>query len=379
MSIDLNKILIEWSFRTDRGYPKITKSEDLEILYEIVEEEYGKKVAIRLLENVEDSISEVSLGLNNSSLRHENEHEKYTKRLIKILKSGGKLKMERKVSYMDESEDDPDRITIPKNSHVKVDVNDDLIGKLISALRGVKRYGPDFPEENKKAQKALKRAEKVFTKDDGSYRRIIPVTYKGSKVLIKLHDISKDTVTDDDEDQDTDYSPEKDKESDKKKKDRSSKNKKPEEPSEKDNVKKENDDNSSDTYNALELPPEVIEYFGDSYDDGPENPEVMNEDSESDDAEEDTDKPSKYVDRRDDGKDTKYPDREYKEFDPESDEEEEAGDDDYRQDNGDEEEEETEEEKEGEGTEGEEENVEELNEQAQLEKKKEIYKFNFEL
>lgn len=324
MDADINKILLEWSYRVDRGYPRITKEEDLQVLNNIITELYDEKIARTLLENIESSISEVSLGLNNSSLRHENEHKKYTKRLIKKLKSGGTLTLEREVQYTEESEKDSNVVTIPEGGEVKVDVSDDLIGKLVAGLRGVLKHGPDFPEENEKAQKALKKAEKVFTKDDGSYRRIIPVKYKDSKVLIKLSDVSKSTVTDENEGQDSDYVPSEE-EGDEEDEEQPEQDQTKDDSEEKKKVSENEDSNEDDD---LGFPDGVVEFFGDSYSDGPENPDVM---------EEDDDDPSKYVDRRDDGKDDKYPDRGYKEFDTKSDEEEEESDDDYRHDKGSEE------------------------------------------
>ncbi len=358
MDVDLNKILLEWSYRVDKGYPRITKEEDLRVLNNIITEWYDKKIADALLENIESSISEVSLGLNNSSLRHENEHKKYTKRLIKKLKSGGTLTLERKVQYTEESEEDSNVITIPEGAEVKVDVSDDLIGKLVAGLRGVLKHGPDFPEESEKAQKALKKAEKVFTKDDGSYRRIIPVKYKDSKVLIKLSDVSKSTVTDEDEGQDTDFSPSEEEGGE----DENQGGDQPKEDSEGEKKVSENENSNEDE--EFRLPDGVVEYFGDSYSDGPENPDVM---------EEDDDDPSKYVDRRDDGKDDKYPDRGYKEFDPKSDEEEEESDDDYRHDKGSEESPPQDEEA---AEQDAEETTEELNRIAE---KREVYKFNIKV
>ncbi len=366
MDVEINKILLEWSYRVDRGFPRITKEEDLQVLDNIITELYDKKIAETLLENIEASISEVSLGLNNSSLRHENEHKKYTKRLIKKLKSGGTLTLEREVQYTEESEEDSNVVTIPEGGEVKVDVSDDLIGKLVAGLRGVLKYGPDFPEENEKAQKALKKAEKVFTKEDGSYRRIIPVKYKDSKVLIKLSDVSKSTVTDEDEGQDTDFvSGEEDgengEEQDHPKQDQSEKDL--------EEVKRILENETSNEEDESRLPDGVVEFFGDSYSDGPENPDVM---------EEDDDDPSKYVDRRDDGKDDKYPDRGYKEFDPKSDEEEEESDDDYRHDKGNEEN--PPEDEEAAEQDAEETLEEEVEEKVnKIEEKQQLYRFNIKV
>jgi len=360
MNVNIDKILLEWSYRVERGYPRITKEEDLQVLNNIVTEWYNEKIARTLLENIEGSISEVSLGLNNSSLRHENEHKKYTKRLIKKLKSGGSLVLEREVQYTEESEEDSNVITVPEGAEVKVDVNDDLIGKLVAGLRGVLKHGPDFPEESEKAQKALKKAEKIFTKGDGSYRRIIPVKYKNSKVLIKLSDVSKSTVTDEDEGQDTDFTPSEEGGSEKEQPEQNQPKKDSKENSEEEKEVSENENAKEES----ELPSGVVEYFGDSYSDGPENPDVMKEDE---------DDPSKYVDRRDDGKDDKYPDRGYKEFDPKSDEEEEESDEDYRHDKGNEE-------NPPEDEEAAEQNAEETTEELnRVTEKREVYRFNIKV
>lgn len=297
-NFDLKHILVEWSYRVDRGYPNVNKVEDRTVLFNILRENYGSDVAKEYMENIEKSLDEVALGLNNSSLRHENEHERYNKKLIQIFKTGGEAVMERDVTYVDESEDETSTITIPAKADVKIDNEDEIIGKLIAALRGVLKYGPDFPDDSEKAQKALRIAEKTFTYDDGSYKRVVPVHYKGQKVLIKLNDLSKDTVTGrkekEDEEQPSADQPQK---------------KKPSEP-------KPETGPEPETVSELDEDISVVKQLSElTYQNSEEKEKkyskILKKKKKKSVTEDDDDKPSKYADRRDDGKDERHPDREY--------------------------------------------------------------------
>lgn len=420
---DIEKIIKEWSYRIERGYPRVEKPEDLEVLREILEENYGSDFAETYLQSIRNSLNEVALGLNNESLRHKNRHEKYIKRLIKILKKGGKVELENDVEYTDEDENNSTTVKIPDGERVKVSSQDKMIGKVVLNLKRMLKYGPNFPEDDEDAQSALEQVEEFFTYDDGTYRRVIPVKVKDRKVLLKLNDISKNTVTREEDEEETN-NPElkkkkkkkakaKMKKKDKKKKKAKAKMKKKNsgdsdetddlsldlgEEEIKESEEGENPNNRSD----FSLPEGVIEFFGDTYKDGDginhatgedlTGDEIgdseVNEDSEDEGENEGEghtdDAPSKYVDRRKDGKDTKYPDREYREFDPESDSEEEEKDDDYRQGpDGDEEEtaeEEAEDEAEEEAAEEEETaNQEGGGEEGGEEQVEESYKFSFKL
>jgi len=192
--VNLEKIVVEWSYRLDRGYPKIHKEEDRKVLKNILTEKFGSEVASLLIENIRGELEEVALGLNNESFRHENMYKEYLKIFIEKLKQGGDVVLEKTVRYPEANVDEPSPIELPEGATVDIDNTDDIIGKMIAALRGMVKYGPKFPEDNEEAQKALKRAEKLFMKEDGEYKRIIPVIADDSKVYVKLNDLSKDTV-----------------------------------------------------------------------------------------------------------------------------------------------------------------------------------------
>lgn len=311
-NFDFNEILVEWSYRMDRGYPNIHKIEDREVLKDILQEMYGSKIAKVYLESIEKALGEVALGLNKDSLRHENEHVKYTKRFIETLKTGGEAVVEKDLTY----KKGESIVKIPAKERVEIDSTDDVIGKLVAALRGVLKFGPDFPEENPEAKKALARAEKIFTYEDGGYKRVVPIKYKGKKIKVKLNDISKDTVT------------------------RIS----PEEREAAENQRKQAQDNQEDSEEETEKPPSVSEIQhlldeddeadsegdveeeeGENKEEDPddENSEFDEGDQEKEDSKEDNDEgdddeesdqeesdhETDYVDREDDGKDDYHPDR----------------------------------------------------------------------
>lgn len=293
-NININEILVEWSYRCDRGFPQINKVEDREILSQILQENYGKDVAKEYMKSIDQSLDEVALGLNNSSLRHENEHERYNKKLINIFKTGGEVVIEREIAYTDENERDTSSITIPAKTKVKVDNEDEIIGKLIASLRGVMKYGPDFSNESEEAQKALRIAEKTFTYEDGSYKRIIPILYKKRKILVKLNDLSKDTVTG-----------RLDKEKELKKSEPNSK--KP---------KKSKSPKKRIKVESSSKPKSIIKHLSElTYKNAEEKEAEYQENIKRWAAESKDDKPSKYADRRDDEKDDYHSDRDYDEED----------------------------------------------------------------
>lgn len=399
----IEKIIKEWSYRIERGYPRVEKPEDLNVLREILTENYGSKFAENYIQNIQESLDEVALGLNNSSLRHKNRHEKYIKRLIKTLKKGREVKLENTVEYTDEAEENSKTVKIPAGEEVEVDSQDEMIGKVVLNLKKVLKYGPEFPEENEEAQKALKQVEEFFTYDDGTYRRVVPVKVKDRKILLKLNDISKDTVTREEDEEETN-NPELKKSKEKKKKKKAKakmKKKKGDDEDETSDLSLDLGENvekgESEDDDKFSLPDGVVELFGDTYNDGNGKNHATGEDltgdqigepdvTEDSEDEDETgeghhdDAPSKYVDRRRDGKDTKYPDREYREFDPESDEEEEEKDDDYRHDKGDEEDPPEDENTEQDNEENDENQEEKEGDQEGEEKQvEESYKFKFNL